>query len=549
MWQWLQEVARLLKSRRSRPSRSSYRLGLEQLEDRAVPATAFLQTNLVSDIPGLAEITDPNLKNPWGVAVNPTGDFWVSDAATGKVTLYSGDVNGSPIAEDAPVITVPAAAKNAQGAPSGQVLNTTQSFAVNGTPALFLIAGLDSTISAVAPNPSTGSFPSKATLEVSNPGAIFTGLAIGSNASGNFLFAADAAKGTIDVFNTSFQKVKLSGSFTDPHLPANFVPFNVVNVNGTLYVTYENAKNHSSGGVVDRFDTNGKFLGRFASGANLNAPWAVVMAPANFGSYSNDLLIGNFGDGHISVYNPTTGAYLGQLTGLNGQPIAIGSLWQLTFGNGGSAGNADTLYFTSGLNAEKDGLFGSLTPLSLNQQLTPQQVNALLQQGATNQQVVQSMGNTSGLQNLAANNLYLQLLQQGVGSQGLNLSSMLAFEATAGQTATVNVILQALMQLNGGTVNGSFVDALGRPIAPVGQVGFTAPVQTNLTPAEMANNAFVNDLFRADDTIKPLMGFTNQPLASATTPTFLVDGTKVGTSGQQVIAQTQVSNAFFAALA
>lgn len=150
---WI-DISRMFSSRRSGRRPQSFRPTLEPLEDRAVPATGFLQTSLISDVSGVAQITDPNLKNPWGVAVNPTGDFWVSDAANGTVTLYKGDVNGQPISMDTPVITIPAAALNSKGAPSGQVFDSTQSFLVPGTgsPALFIFAGLDGTLSAVAPN-------------------------------------------------------------------------------------------------------------------------------------------------------------------------------------------------------------------------------------------------------------------------------------------------------------------------------------------------------------------------------------------------------------
>jgi uncharacterized protein (TIGR03118 family) len=532
------------------------RLRLEQLETRTVPATAFFQTNLISDVPGMAEITDPNLKNPWGVAVNPTGDFWVSDAATGTVTLYGGDVNGSAIHQDSPIITIPAATGQTTGSPSGQVFNSTSDFPVNGTPASFIIAGLDGTISAVAPNPKTGAFPSNATLKVTTPGAVYTGITIGSNASGNFVFAANSAAGTIDVFNKSFQKVKLSGNFIDPNLPANFVPFNVVNINGVLFVTYENSQDHFFGGLVDRFDTNGNFLGRFASGSNLNAPWAVTLAPAGFGAYGGDLLIGDFGDGRINVYDPTSGLFLGQLMGQNGQPVAIERLWQLTFGNDATAGTLDTLYFSSGLNSEKDGLFGSLTPLTLNQQFVAQIYNDLLQRpadatglaywtnllnlGATRQQIVQGIESSTEYMNLEVSGLYTQLLHRGVDPQGLNYwTSILATGATVEEVAEGIAKSPEFYQLNGGTisgfVNGLYEDALGRAPDATGDAFFINELKADTPRVQVAAAFFTGTEFLSDSVNNYYVSYLHRP-ADANGLAFFVNALQLGATDQQVIA-------------
>jgi uncharacterized protein (TIGR03118 family) len=313
-----------------------------------VSPAEFVQTNLVSDIPGLAAHLDPNLKNPWGISSSATSPFWVSDQVTGKATLYNG--SGAP---QALVVTIPG------GNPTGQVFNPTSDFVLPvGGKALFLFATLDGTIAGW-----NGGSGTTAQIVATTPGAEYTGLALAENGAGNFLYAANDGGAKINVFNGTFGAATLAGSFTDPTLPAGFTPYNIQNLGGTLYVTYEHEG--VGGGVVDAFDTDGNFLRRIAAngpGGPLEAPWGLALAPATFFPFGGALLVGNEDDGHISAFNPTTGDFLGQLLGGSGNPIANTGLWGLRFGNGGNGGDPDTLYFAAGINDEENGLFGSISP-------------------------------------------------------------------------------------------------------------------------------------------------------------------------------------------
>jgi uncharacterized protein (TIGR03118 family) len=321
--------------------------GLPQL------ATAgYIQTNLVSDIPGLAGTVDPNLQNPWGLASSATSPFWISDNGANVSTLYNATGGIVPL-----VVTVPAA-------PTGVVFNTTASFLLtngNGAKASFIFDTENGTIAAW----NTGT---TALTEATTPNAVYKGLTIGNNGTGDFLFAANFRSGNIDVFNSSFASTTLPGGFIDPTLPAGYAPFNIENLGGFLYVTYalQDAAMHDDvagpgNGYVDEFDMNGNLIRRFASAGTLDSPWGLALAPANFGAFSNDLLVGNFGDGRINAFNPTTGAFLGQLTDLNGNPIDIDGLWALKTHSGVNGFDANSIYFTAGLNGEVDGLFGRLS--------------------------------------------------------------------------------------------------------------------------------------------------------------------------------------------
>ncbi len=323
-------------------------------------ANAYVQHNLVSDIPKLADFTDPNLVNPWGISFSATGPFWLSDYGTGLSTVYTsdGDIRSTVVK-----VAGPPASKNPAGV-TGQVQNSTTGFVVNGSPATFIFATEDGTISAW--NSGLGS---AAALVVDNSasGAVYTGLAIGTNATGTFLYAANFASGQIDVFDNKFAAAKLTGTFTDPTLPSGFAPFNIQNLRGVLYVAY--AKQDSSkrkdvagpgNGYVNAFDATGTFLQRVISTGPLNSPWGVAIAPASFGAFGGALLVGNFGDGLINAFDASTGAVLGQLKDSGGKPIQNSGLWGLQFGNGGLGGDRDTLYFTAGISGQSHGLFGSL---------------------------------------------------------------------------------------------------------------------------------------------------------------------------------------------
>jgi len=331
----------------------------------------YQRTNLVSDIAGVARFTDPNLVNPWGIAYSPTSPFWIADNGTGKSTLYNGHGQAFPVGSPL-VVRIPPPRGSPAGttsAPTGTVFNGAGGFMVTehhvtGT-SFFIFATEDGTISGWNPNVNL----THAVLAVDNSkvgaGAVYKGLTLGSNASGNFLFAANFRAGAIDVFNDHFKQVSLSGSFTDTRIPTGYAPFNIQNLGGLLYVTYakQDAAKHDdvSGpghGFVDVFDTNGNFIKRLASRGTLNSPWGLALAPADFGPFSNDLLVGNFGDGRINAFDPNTGAFLGQLTDRRGNPIQIDDLWGLKFGNGGNAGQTNTLFFTAGIGDEQHGLFG-----------------------------------------------------------------------------------------------------------------------------------------------------------------------------------------------
>ncbi|MCX5645211.1 MAG: TIGR03118 family protein [Phycisphaerae bacterium] len=329
--------------------------------------TTYLQHNLVSDLPSVADRVDPNLINPWGIAFGPTTPFWIADNHTGVSSIYDG--NGVPTRA---AVAIPGPAGGAAlGAPTGIVFNATTDFALApGQPAKYLFATEDGTIAGW----STGAAAVlKADLSVL--GTVYKGLALGSSSGKNYLYAANFSVGRVDVFDANFAPVALAGTFTDPNLPAGFAPFNVQNVGGKLYVTYvlQDAEHHDDvpgpgNGFVNTFDTSGQLLQRFASRGLLNSPWGVVLAPAGFGGFGGALLVGNFGDGRINAFNPTTGAWLGAIQDASGAAISIQGLWGLTFGNGGPAGGSQTLYFTAGIagtgTVEDHGLFGSLTPIA-----------------------------------------------------------------------------------------------------------------------------------------------------------------------------------------
>ncbi len=346
---------------------SGFLLGLGFLASTAGTAwgTGFSQTNLVSDIPGLAAITDPSLINPWGVSFGSTSPFWVSDQGANVSTLYS--VTSAGTSKLGLTVAIPQTASPPQG-PTGQVNNATSSFVINGAPANFIFANLNGTISAW--NSSLGT---TAQIQATTPGAVYTGLATANSASGPRLYAADGAQNRIDVFSSSFTPVSLgSTAFQDPDPRlAGLVPFNVQTIGGDIYVTYAPATRSAQiaapegvGGVAV-FDANGTLIRTLITDSKLASPWGITLAPAAFGAFGDDLLVGNFSYAvsEINAFDPTTGAFLGTITGANGAPVINSGLWSLTFGNGGSGGSPDILYFSAGINGEADGLFGAIAPI------------------------------------------------------------------------------------------------------------------------------------------------------------------------------------------
>jgi len=299
--------------------------------------SGFAQTNLVSDIDGMAPVTDPNLKNPWGVSFTSTSPFWVSDQVTGVATLYN-----TTGVKQALTVAMPNSAS-----PTGTVSNSTSSFNSD----LFLFATLSGTITGWRPSLNT----TAETLFIAPAGTVYTGLTSATVNNVPLLYAADTSNGKIDVYNNS-GKTTLAGNFNDPTLPSGFSPYNVQNIGGSIYVTY--APNTGSGGFVDVFDLNGNFLKRLIANNGLDSPWGITVAPAGFGTLGGDFLIGNEDQGIINVFDPN-GNPVGTLAG-NGGPITNTGLWTLTFGNGGMGGNPGSLYITAGINDEKDGLFARI---------------------------------------------------------------------------------------------------------------------------------------------------------------------------------------------
>jgi len=323
-------------------------------------ANAYVQHNLVSDIPGLADVTDPNLVDPWGVSFSAGSPFWVSNAGKSNSTLYNGAGTITPL-----VVSIPAGAKGpAKSSPSGQVNNNTTVFLLpTGARASFIFATEDGTISAW----STGA-ASTVMVDNSANGAVYEGLAIGTSSIGGTLYAPNFNTGNIDVFDGKWAPVTLAGNFQDPTLPSGFAPFNIWNLGGKLYVMYakQNAAKKrdvagAGNGFVSVFDLNGTFQKRLISNDVLNSPWGVAIAPPAWGAFGGALLVGNFGNGRINAFDANTGATLGTLQDKNGQPIVNSGLWAIAFGNG-TSGDANTLYFTAGIQGETHGLFGAIAP-------------------------------------------------------------------------------------------------------------------------------------------------------------------------------------------
>lgn len=332
------------------------------LPGAAVAATidSFVQINLTSDLPGVAANTDPALVNAWGITAGPSTPIWISDNGSGMSTVYNGA--GQPFPTASPiVVNIPGPGGMGSGAPTGVVFNGSSGFGG----AHFLWATEDGTIAG-------WSSGTNAVIEADNSasGAVYKGLAL----AGNDLYAANFNAGTIDVFDSSFAPVSVPGGFLDPTIPAGFAPFDIQNINGLLYVTYakQDAARHddiagAGNGYIDVFDTNGVLQMRLVSNGPLDSPWGLALAPAGFGPFGGDLLVGNFGDGTINAFDPVNGAFKGVLMDPNGNPIVNQGLWGLAFGNGKFGTSAGTLYFTAGIPGpdmvESHGLFGAIDPV------------------------------------------------------------------------------------------------------------------------------------------------------------------------------------------
>jgi uncharacterized protein (TIGR03118 family) len=318
----------------------------------------YRQENLVSDIPGVADITDPDLVNPWGLAAGAQTPLWVADNGTDKSTIYPGGIKGGPLISKAPlVVDIPG------GAPTGAVYNPTDQFQLGKSgPALFIFSSEAGQITAW--NKASGT--SAESVFTAPDGAIYKGLALASTRkSGPFLYATDFHNNKVDVFDGSFGLVHMPGPFTDPNIPAGFAPFGIQEIDGFLVVSYakqdadrEDDVKGPGFGFVDVYTPTGTLVKRLISNGELNAPWGLVLAPSGFGKFSDDLLVGNFGDGRINAYDPHTGDFLGQLQTKFG-PITIDGLWGLRFGNG-VTGTPTTLLFSAGIADEAHGLLGEI---------------------------------------------------------------------------------------------------------------------------------------------------------------------------------------------
>jgi uncharacterized protein (TIGR03118 family) len=315
----------------------------------------YSQTNLVANTPGVANHTDTQLSNPWGISFIPGQPFWIANNNGGTSTLYDALGNKNP-----PVVNIPTAKVNpcSPGCPTGTVASTTNGYFNGGA---FLFDTEDGIIANWL-----GQGDAQVAVDNSASGAVYKGLALLTN-NGGFLLAANFRSGKIDVFDRNFNPTSLTGTFTDPNLPAGYAPHGVHVINNVVYVAYaiQDGPKHDPTpgaglGIVDAFDMNGQFTRTVASGGTLNAPWGVVVAPATFGTFANDVLIGNFGDGTISAFD-AQGNFIGQVKDSAGHVISNPGLWDMVFGAGGT-GDPNTLYFTAGGANQTSGLFASLAP-------------------------------------------------------------------------------------------------------------------------------------------------------------------------------------------
>jgi len=370
---------------------------LERLEARTLLTTGFVETPLVSNVPGLAPNTDRELINPWGFAETSSGQFRVAANGSGQGILF--DAQGQKSGAD---ITIPPPADSPAGTnstPNGVIINTTSDFVItfNGrsAPATMLFSTEDGTIAGW--NPALSQTRAVIAADQSGNGAVYKLLTMDQAGGANYLYATNFHNGTVDVFDAHFARhTFFAGQFTDPNAPAGFAPFGIKNVNGTLFVSYakqDDAKHDDvagpGNGFIDEFTSDGHFIKRFASGTAaggtltaLNSPIGATFAPAGFGNFGGDLLIGNFGDSHVSAFDPSTGQFLGQLQDTHGQPLVLTAgitgadgntkgLWGIGFGNGQGGAGTQSMFFADGPNDETDGIFGEVNVAPASATLPP----------------------------------------------------------------------------------------------------------------------------------------------------------------------------------
>jgi uncharacterized protein (TIGR03118 family) len=334
------------------------------------PDNEFRQTNLVSDLGNVgAQVVDPNLKNPWGLAFGPTTPLWVADNGTSVATLYGVSPGGGTAQKVPLTVTLPPMDSN----PTGQVFNPTSGFVLKSKagkgPALFIFSSEGGQIIAWSPvaDPVVNG-ASTAQVKFSSRTAVFKGLTIASTRFGTFLYATDFHNGRVDVFNSRFHLVHLPGQFRDRHLPRGYTPFGIRAINGLIYVTYakQDAAKHDDvagpgHGFIDVFTTSGFLVERLVSRGALDSPWGLEVAPKGFGPFGGKLLVGNFGNGRIHAYGLFSGRPAGTLRTKHDKPITIDGLWALQFGTA-TTGGTGTLLFSAGLNDEANGLVGAINP-------------------------------------------------------------------------------------------------------------------------------------------------------------------------------------------
>jgi len=320
----------------------------------------FSPTNLVTDNQAVnaAQISDSGSINSWGISDSPTSPFWVSANGSGVSNVYTVNPLTNATSKNARIVSIPG-----NGSVTGQVWNGNSS-AFNGD--IFLFVSQDGTISGWR----SALVNAAETLVPASTANVYTGAAEVTSGTSSYLCSANFRNDSIDVINGTVTTPSLTGSFTDPTIPAGYAPYNIQLLGSNLYVTYavqdaakQNAVKGAGNGIVDVFDTEGNFLSRVASNGTLNAPWGLAIAPTSFGSYAGDLLVGNFGGGAINAYNLSTDSYVGQLQGTNGLPLSINGLWALTPGNGGNGGSTQDIYFTAGPNNQANGLVGVIAPV------------------------------------------------------------------------------------------------------------------------------------------------------------------------------------------
>jgi uncharacterized protein (TIGR03118 family) len=371
-----------------RRGRAATLLSFAVLLSAARPAAAqfYLQHNLVSDLPGVADLQDDSLVNSWGLVSSTTSPFWVSNNGTGTATLYNTSGSGGSAVVKVELTNLACGCVTVPGDPTGVVFNGPPltsgiGFVVSAGgasgPARFIFVTEDGSILGwnpgvpppVPPPPLVSS--QTVTVVPASDANVFKGVAIATTTKGEFLYVANFRAGTVDVFDSSW--TKQPAAFADPGIPAGFAPFGIQNIGGTIYVSYvkQDAAKHDDvagvgNGFVNAFTTDGTLIRRVASGQTLNSPWGLTMAPAGFGEFSGNLLVGNFGDGRIQAFDVEhprgngQARFRGFLHGADGAQLRIDGLWALQFGNGAAAGPKTTLFFTSGPQGESHGIFGSL---------------------------------------------------------------------------------------------------------------------------------------------------------------------------------------------